>query len=347
MLGPSIQLNRNISETSMKVVGNVFGRNAYFITFLLFVIGVFSTQEFSAQDQGTTKKTLNSDSGVTENNEPIIVNTRLITFNVSVTDTNGFAVTGLIKKDFNIFDNKIPQEIHFFSDEDVPVSISIVLDTSGSMTGNKINQAKAALAKFIQTSKEQDEFFLIDVSSKANLLLNSTRNSDALLDKFTYVQPKGNTALFDAVNLGVEKVEGGSHSKKIVLVISDGEDNNSRFNFKDLKKQLKESDAIIYAIGIGGYFSYAPRGLSGRETLKELASVSGGKAYFPENAIEMNDVFDRIALDIRHLYSIGYYPSEFQTNKKNHQITVRVKTPDDSNRLIIHTRKEYIAEVTP
>lgn len=347
MFRSSNQLIRNIFRTSMKVVSYTFARNVCFITFLFFVIGVFSIQKISAQDQKTTTLASSSDSAVTENNEPIVVNTKLITFNVSVNDVNGFAVTGLSKNDFNIFDNKIPQEIHFFSDEDVPVSISVVLDTSGSMSGNKINQAKEALANFIQTSKEQDEFFLIDVGSKANLLLNATRNSEAVLEKFTYVEPKGNTALFDAVNLGVEKVKRGAHAKKIVLIISDGEDNNSRYSFRDLKKQLKESDAIIYAIGIGGTFSYVPKGLSGRDTLKELATISGGKAFFPETAVELNEVFDRIALDIRHLYSIGYYPSELPSDKKNHQITVKVKAPDDSTRLVVNTRKSYIAEPTP
>lgn len=344
MFRSSNQLIWNIFRTSMKVVSYTFGRYICFITFLCFAVGVVLIGKISAQDQKTPVIPSNSDSAVTENNEPIVVNTKLITFNVSVNDVNGFAVTGLSKNDFNIFDNKIPQDIHFFSDEDVPVSISVILDTSGSMSGNKIMQAKEALANFIQTSKEQDEFFLIDVGSKANLLLNATRNSEAVLGKFSYVEPKGNTALFDAVNLGVEKVKRGSHAKKIVLIISDGEDNNSRFSFKDLKKQLKESDAIIYAVGIGGTFSYVPKGLNGRDTLKELAAVSGGKAYFPETALELDEVFDRIALDIRHLYSIGYYPNELQSDKKSHQITVKVKAPDNSTRLVVNTRKLYITE---
>ena len=217
----------------------------YSIAFALCLIEMAIPLSFAAQERITD---------VVQHNEVFIVSTDLITVNVSVTDTNGLAVAGLRKGVFSIFDNKKLQDIQFFSDEDVPLSVSIVFDTSGSMNGEKIEKAKESLARFIRTSKEQDEFFLIDFNSRANLLLDRPRDSDTVLQKLKYVQPKENTALYDAVYLGLERVLQGTHSRKIVLVISDGEDNNSRFSFKDVKNRLKESDVIVYTIGFDGYF---------------------------------------------------------------------------------------------
>jgi Ca-activated chloride channel family protein len=322
----------------MRVEDCGVSRKICFIVFWLIVFSVCQVLNLTAQEKNSPSRSSNLE-------ESIVVKTNLISFNVSVTGADGVAVSGLSKENFSIFDNKTPQEIHFFSSEDAPASISIILDTSGSMSGKKIEQAKRALAGFIQTSKPEDEFFLIDVGSKANLLLSRTKDSEALLEKLTFVEPKGNTALYDAVSLGIEKADGGSYARKIVLIISDGEDNNSRMSFRKLKNSLKESNAVVYAIGIESYLSYFGKGPSGLDILKELAEESGGKAYFPKRAEELNDVFERIALDIRHLYSIGYYPSEHSLDGKNHRITVKVKPADESTRLIVRSRKEYKPEI--
>ena len=305
------------------------------VALVLLVCALVAPRSFLAQ-QGTTM--------VPRRNERVIINTDLITLNISVTDNYGRAVTGLDKRAFNICDNQMLQEIHFFRDEDAPASISIVFDTSGSMSDDKINQAKEALAHFIQTSHNQDEFFLIDFNSRARLLLDRTRDSDAVLSKLTYAHPEGNTALYDAVYLGLEKVMQASHSRKIVLVISDGEDNKSRYTFKELQRRLRETDVIIYTIGFGGYFPFKG-GLNGRETLKELASTTGGKAFFPEGMIEMDEAFERIALEIRHLYSIGYYPSNFAADGKWHRLKIKVTFPAWAQRAVIRNREGYYAGI--
>lgn len=182
--------------------------------------------------------------------EPLLINTDLVSLNVSVTDSYGRAVAGLDRSAFKIFDNKVPQAISFFSDEDAPASIAVVFDTSGSMSGGKIARAKEALAHFIQTGHARDEYFLIDFDSQARLLLDRTRDGDAVFRKLTYVQPHGNTALYDAIYLGIEKVMRGSHPKRAILLISDGEDNDSRYSYNELRRNLRESDATLYAIGV-------------------------------------------------------------------------------------------------
>ncbi|HAF24694.1 MAG TPA: hypothetical protein DCK93_17615, partial [Blastocatellia bacterium] len=216
---------------------------------------------------------------------PVIVNTDLITFTVTVTDTYGRYVSGLGKNAFTVLDEKKPQEITFFSDDDAPVSVGVLFDVSGSMGGDKVKRARDALSKFIQTSHNSDEYFLIAFNQRAQLLLDKTRDGNAVLDKLTFVQTKNNTALYDACYLGVEKVQRGTHPKRALLLISDGQDNNSRYTFNELRRLLKESDVTLYGIGIlGGGDAGSSLGMEGQGILDELASVSGGKAFFPRSS---------------------------------------------------------------
>ena len=278
---------------------------------------------------------------------PQIIHSDLITLTVTVTDTYGRFVTGLGKNAFTIFDDKTQQEISFFSDEDAPVSLGIVFDVSGSMGGDKITRAREALSKFVDTSHSRDEYFLIGFNSRAQLLLNPTRDSDALMQKLTFVQTRGQTALYDATYLGVERVTRGAHKKRAVLLISDGQDNSSRYTFNELKRMLKESDVIIYAIGIVSPNDESSLGYGGRAILEELAGVSGGKAFFPSTGAEMNDTFERIALELRTQYSIGYRPSAFANDGKWHKLKIRVQPPRGFPRLFVRGREGYFASATP
>ncbi|MGH9902443.1 MAG: VWA domain-containing protein, partial [Pyrinomonadaceae bacterium] len=276
--------------------------------------------------------------------KPEIVNADLVTMTVTVTDTYGRFVTGLNKNAFSIFDDKIEQEIAFFSNDDAPVSLGVIFDVSGSMSGDKISRAREALSRFIETSHGGDEYFLIGFNSRAQLLLDRTRDSDALMDKLTFIQTKGQTALYDACYLGVEKVTRGAHQKRAVLLISDGQDNSSRYTFSELRRLLKESDVLIYAIGIvSSHDDTSSLGIGGRSILDELASVSGGKAFFPSTGAEMNDTFEKIALELRNQYSIGYRPSNFTNDGKWHKIKVKVKPPRGLPRLFWRSKEGYYA----
>jgi Ca-activated chloride channel family protein len=275
---------------------------------------------------------------------PVIVNTDLITFTVTVTDTYGRYVSGLGKNAFTVMDDKKPQEITFFSDDDSPVSVGVIFDVSGSMGGDKIRRARDALSKFIQTSHDSDEYFLIAFNSRAQLLLDKTRDGNAVLDKLTFVQTKNNTALYDACYLGVEKVQRGAHPKRALLLISDGQDNNSRYTFNELRRLLKESDVTLYGIGIlSGSDAGSSLGMEGQGILDELASVSGGKAFFPRSAAEMDDIFEQIALELRHQYSIGYKPTDFSNDGRWHRIKVKVNPPRGLPRLFVRSKEGYYA----
>ena len=271
---------------------------------------------------------------------PVVINTDLVTVTVRVTDRDGRHVSGLEKKAFTIYDDRVPQQIKFFSDADTPVSLAIIFDTSNSMSGDKIMRAREALVRFVETSHRADEYFLISFSDRAQLLLDRTRDPDAMLAKFTYVTPRGETALYDATYLGVEKVILGSRPRRAILLITDGNDTCSRYTLRELRQSLQESDVVVYAIGILAFSrSEASRG---RMTLKELASVTGGKAFFPDNRSEMVEAFERIALELRSQYSIGYRPTDLTRERRWHRIKVELMLSDRS-RLLVRSREGFYA----
>jgi len=276
--------------------------------------------------------------------KPISVKTDLVTLTLTVTDLYGRFVSGLNKNAFSAFDNNQEQEITFFSDADAPASIGILFDVSDSMSGEKIGKARKALELFINTSHPSDEYFLIAFNSRAQLLLDRTRDGDAVLQKLTLVQPKNNTALYDAVYLGVERVTRGTRQKKAMLIISDGQDNASRYNFGEVRRLLKESDVTVYAVGIMDKADAGSiNGMQGQAFLDELTSVTGGKAFYPQTDVEMDEIFERIALELRHQYSIGFTPKDFKPDGKWHKVKVKVKPPRGLSRLTVRTREGYYA----
>ncbi|MEZ5344035.1 MAG: VWA domain-containing protein [Pyrinomonadaceae bacterium] len=291
------------------------------------------------QDPQPTPPTQGDDSDA-----EIKIETDLVTLTLTVTDYYGRYVSGLTKNNFTIYDEKQKQKITFFSDTDAPVSIGILFDVSGSMSGEKILKAKNALSRFINTSHPRDEYNLIAFNKRAQLLMDRTRDGEAVLNKLTLVKPKDNTALYDAVYLGVERVTRGAHQKKALLIISDGQDNASRYSFKEVRRLMKESDVVIYSVGImDGRDSGSMEGLQGQAFLDELASVTGGKSFYPSSAVEMDEIFERIALELRHQYSIGYTPENFKPNGEWRKVKVKVKPPRGLPRLTVRSREGYYA----
>ena len=274
----------------------------------------------------------------------INVKTDLITLTLTVTDLYGRYVSGLTKNAFTVSDNGKEQEITYFSDSDSPASVGILFDVSGSMSGDKIAKARNALSKFINTSHPSDEYFLIAFNKRAQLLLDRSRDGDAVLQKLTLVQPKHNTALYDAVYLGLERVSRGTHQKKALLIISDGQDNASRYNFGEVKRLMKESDIVTYAVGIlGGSDMSSSLGMMGQSFLDELTSVTGGRSFYPSGDAELDEIFERIALELRHQYSVGYTPPNFTPDGKWHKVKVKVKPPRGLPRLTVRSREGYYA----
>jgi Ca-activated chloride channel homolog len=280
---------------------------------------------------------------VGQDDKPIIIDTELVSVTVTVTDPNSRLVTGLDKQHFEVYEDKVKQVITFFNDEDVPVSMGIVFDVSGSMKG-KLDRAREALKAFIQTSHNDDDFFLVGFNQRASLLAEFT-DGDTIQNKFTLVDPRGQTALYDAAYLGIEKVKQGRHTKRAILLISDGQDNSSRYTYGELRKLLKEAGVQIYCIGIvelgGG--SGGTLDLQGQSILEEISQTTGGKAFFPRSAAELEDATTRIALELRHQYSIGYTPTNVKRDGQWHKIKVQVKPPRGLPQLKVQHKEGYYA----
>lgn len=314
----------------------------------LLMLNVLCDSVLAQQKVGQSKPELpinktNSDQGVEDNNS-LRVTTDLVSFPVVVTDRKGNPVTGLRRNDFAVYDDGILQEIAFFSEEDEPATVVVVFDTSASMSGKKIEQAKEALARFIETSHPRDEFILIGFNSRPQLLLNKTRDADALLAKLTYLEPRGETAFYDALYLGVEKVLRGTHPKKVMLTITDGEDNNSQYTLTDVKRQLQESGSILYAVGVFNGIPFKQR-FAFEALLEKLAKSSGGNAFFPDDKLEMDETFERIAVELRRQYSIGFQPPNFIPDGKWHRLKVKVESPAGGKKRLVRTRKGYYAQI--
>jgi Ca-activated chloride channel homolog len=250
----------------------------------------------------------------------------LVSLTVTVTDGSNRLVTGLDRHNFEIYEDKVKQEISFFSGADEPVNLGIVFDVSGSMKG-KLDRARDALKAFIQTSHSDDDFFLVGFNQRANPLAEFT--DGALANKLTLVDPGGQTALYDAAYLGIKNVRQGRHRRDVLLLISDGQDNSSRYTYGELRKLLKEPNVQIYCIGVvemGGGAGGA-LDMQGQAILEEIARTTGGKAFFPRSSAESEDAATRIAVELRHQYSIGYIPTNVKRDGQWRKIKINVKGP--------------------
>ena len=273
--------------------------------------------------------------------DKVTLGTDIVNVTISVTDSYGRFVTGLGKDHFEVFDDKVKQQIAHFTDEDAPVSLGIVYDVSGSMK-ERIGRSMKALRRFIDTSHNDDDFFLIAFNDRAKLVQDFTVSGDNVLGHLMFVNPHGSTALYDAAYLAVEKVQQGRHSKKALLIISDGQDNNSRYTYKELRNRIKEADVQIYAIGITDPASDALAGF-GRSVLEEITRMTGGRSFFPNayNEPELVEICTRIALELRHQYSVGFYPTDIASEAKWHKVQVKVNPPRGLGRLSLSYREGY------
>jgi Ca-activated chloride channel family protein len=277
---------------------------------------------------------------VGSDNQKVVLGTGIVNVTISVTDPLGRFVTGLSTDHFEVYDDKVKQQISHFSDEDAPISVGIIYDVSGSMK-ERIARSVRALRRFIETSHNDDDFFLIGFNDRAKLVQDFTTSGDQVVSHLMFVQPKGSTALYDAAYLGVEKVQQGRHNKKALLIISDGQDNHSRYTYRELRNRVKEADVQVYAIGITDPAD-SLNGF-GRSILEEITRMTGGRSFFPNayNEPELVEICTRIALELRHQYSIGFYPTDLTSDTKWHKVQVKVHPPKGLGRLSLSYREGY------
>jgi Ca-activated chloride channel family protein len=268
-----------------------------------------------------------------------------VTLTVSVADATGHYISGLGQRDFMLTDNQISQQIAFVSNEDLPASIAIVFDVSSSMSRRRMARADEALANFVNRGREDDEYFLITFNARPQLLLDGSRDADALVRTLSSLKPDGNTALYDALYLALDRIARGTYKKHVVLIISDGKDNDSRHTYDGLRHLLMESDVTVYAIDTNAM--PLPKDFYGSLVLDELAKKSGGRMFTPKNTAEMNDAFNQIAVELRHQVSIGFRPADSSRDGKWHRLKVTVAPPPSLKRVVVRTREGYYAVRSP
>jgi Ca-activated chloride channel homolog len=258
---------------------------------------------------------------------------RLVSLTVTVMDPYGRFVTGLTKKNFDVFDDNVKQEIAHFSDEDAPITLGIVYDVSGSMS-DLTSRSFQALRRLFETSHQEDEYFIIAFNDRAKLVQDFTTSPSEIMSRVIFVKAKGSTALYDGVYLGIEKAKQGRHKKKALLIISDGEENNSRYNGRELRVLMQESDVPVYSIGISELYA-------GMGTLQSLSSWSGGMAFAPDDEPKTRDIYTRIALMLRHQYAIGFYPTDAASQIDWHKVRVAINAPKGLGRLVVNYKNGY------
>jgi VWFA-related protein len=280
-----------------------------------------------------------------ERRSNIRIDTTLVLVPVSVTDPMNRFVTGLEKDHFKVFEDKIEQDIRQFSSEDAPLSVGIVFDTSGSM-GSKLQKSRQAVAQFLKTANPEDEFFLIQFNDRPELTVPFTRNTEDIQNRLTFTQPKGRTALLDGIYLSMNQMKKAHNPRKALLVISDGGDNSSRYTEAEVRKVVRESDVLIYSLGI--FESYAARGrtpeeLAGPGLLSELAEQTGGRHFAVDDLAELPDMAAKIGIELRNRYVIGYSPKNQQRDGRYHHVEVKVVTTPQMPRLRAYWRPGYYA----
>lgn len=264
----------------------------------------------------------------------------LVLVPVSVTDSMERLVTGLRQENFQIFEGKKEQEIRHFSAEDAPVSVGIIVDTSGSMS-DKMDRVQRAVTEFCETSNVDDEFFMIVFSNQPRMATDFTNNPQQLEHDLLFTQAKGETSLLDAIYMGLTKMRSARYGKKALLIISDGGDNHSRYTEREIKEAAKESDVMIYSIGTFDRYVPTQEELLGPELLSDLSSPTGGRAFTLSNVNEMPAVAHRIGRELRTQYVIAYRPPTPERDGKWHRIKVRLRLPRKMPFLQAHARTGY------
>jgi Ca-activated chloride channel homolog len=258
--------------------------------------------------------------------KPLKVLVDLVLVPVTIIDGMNRLVRGLGRDNFQVFEGKHAQDIRYFSSEDAPVSVGIILDVSGSMQ-DKIYRAREAVVDFLKSANPQDEFFMITFADKPEQAADFTDQVEDIQAKLVYAVPKGKTSLLDAIYLGISKMRQAKYSRKALLIISDGGDNHSRYTESEIVSQVKEADVMIYGIGLYDRRFPTPEEFMGPELLRKVSEVTGGCSFTIDNPNDLAQVTKGVGTMLRNQYLLGYRPDSVSRDGKWHKIKIKLKQP--------------------
>lgn len=289
-------------------------------------------------------------SAVAEEPPTMRVDVELVTLTATVTSRSGHYIGGLQKKDFRVYEDGVLQEIAVFESKEVPISLGIVFDTSGSMV-DKIDDVQDAVMHFVHTVNPQDEIFVLRFSDEVDLVVDFTSDRGRLARAVRRLRARDSTHLYDAIAEGLQIVRHGRYQKKALLVVTDGNDTASAAGFDQVLELAQKSEVLIYALGIGhserGSYGHAPGAFKDEVdmgVLSAFAEVTGGKSYHLEAAHRgERDLIDEacreVSAELRQQYTIAYYPTNTAKDGTYRRIRVKTRNP----RYTVRTRRGYFA----
>jgi Ca-activated chloride channel family protein len=281
----------------------------------------------------------------------IAVDVNLVVLHATVLDKKGRMVNDLREDNFRVYEDGVPQKLSVFSHADIPVTLGIVIDDSGSMREKRSAVNTAALT-FVKTSNPQDQVFVVNFNDVYYLDTpgDFATNLEELRSALDKIDSRGGTALYDAVYASLDHLKLGNRDKKVLLVITDGEDNASRYTLEELTRYAQKSNAVVYTIGLlgseepGGLFKIKRGGARrAAKVLEKLAEITGGQAYFPKSLDEVEATCVGIARDIRNQYTLAYYPTNTKKDGSYRAVRVDATSSRTRDRLQVRTRTGYYA----
>ena len=315
----------------------MLGKSIFGLSIFLFSFALLAQDRAQPQKQGKDK------------DFTLSVETLEVQLPISVVDKEGRPIDGMKQEYFQIFEDKVLQTIKTFRHEDIPMSLGLVIDNSGSMRNKRERVNSAALA-FVRESNPEDETLIINFDDSAYLEQDFTSSIGDLIDALENVDARGETALYDALYLAADKVtKEGKKDKKTILLISDGEDNASKYGINKAIEALRQSKVTLYAIGLleeddqrGGLFKKAPSKRA-KDDLMKFAEITGGQAYFPKSLDEVEELVKHIAHDLRNHYTVSYIPTNANLDGSWRDISVKITVPKNTPKLTWHTKQGYYA----
>jgi VWFA-related protein len=273
------------------------------------------------------------------------VETDLVVLHATVTDQNAKPVTDLAQEHFKVFENNVEQKLKVFKREDIPISVGLIVDNSGSMR-DKRKGVNAAALKFVQSSNSNDEVFIVNFNEEAFLDADFTDNMRLLEEALEKIDARGGTAFYDAVDMSLQHLtERATLDKKVLIAITDGEDNASRLSLEQIVQTVQRSNVMIYTVGLlGGESGRSLR--RAKRALENISRASGANVYFPKDPNDVLSVANQIANEIRNQYVLAYTPINLAKDGKFRKVEVRVNAPK-KGKLSVRTRTGYYAEAQP
>jgi VWFA-related protein len=280
------------------------------------------------------QSTATTDSGATFSTE-----TRLVPLSVTVQDKSGHLVTNLTQSAFQVYENGVLQPLKVFKREDVPVSLGLIIDNSGSMRDKRAKVAAAAL-DLVKDSNPSDEVFIVNFNDEAFLDAEFTNDTTKMEQALSKIDSRGGTAMRDAIRMSIDHLkEGAKRDKKVLLVVTDGNDNASIIQLENLVKEAQNSGVLIYAIGLLTE-EERTEAKKAKRSLDALTEATGGEAFYPKELADVDRIAHQVAHDLRNQYSLAYSPINQKLDGSYRQIKVTINAPGHP---IARTRSGYYA----